>query len=1856
MLGALALPAMAVDGAGTSADPFVVGLGANECTREASYGTMYFSFTPEESAVYTIKGVTNTFSSVKCDGEPAPYVNDQKYYSDPNTFYMMLEGGKTYTFESAYLSTNTLKIYLYKDSTQGYNLGTDCENPIEFTETGKYYFIPATGDYSTPGTVYMKYTPEDTKRVVVYAKAAIYASSYNGTGFCYGFEACDDSTATLMGTGSSTDDGYPLKVGTVDADETLYMKYTAQDGILMQVMAYDIVPGASCDDAWEIDGDSIEIPAEAGTYWYKYTLDSSYDRAIVTVTSDADASMTVQSSCDQTYGFEDYDTVGARMKLSNGSFRIFKIVKETASAAAETLSVKVSGLEDFDASDTAPIIETGTTSTPDFGGQYYYKVKSPATGSYFLDVKCLDEDVTKAKFTVAAADAAYGQYQSGYTSVRYECQPDTEYLITVELPITVLGIDFEVEFVEVEAGQAVTNPREAKLGENELPGWTTVWYTYTATEDCWLTIKADATAAFRAYKADQTSYEVTAVGENEWKMQVVAGDSYFLNFYNVSADTTMTLANVEFAEGDSPSKPVIVEGDSYTFDAAGTVWVKYVADDDMFLTLSTTLAYDNTTISIYKGSPDAASESFPTSGSFWSGYTFGTYKTSLANGESIYLKVKLTSAPAADKDSISFESAPVGPGEAPSKAIEITLPALGETEDFTLNGLTATYSGTKAQNFYTFTTTDPIILTISAASGYPTYNVRSESQMSNTTDSNYLATSNRDSETGVTTLKVALPTPAKYYLVYNGDTTGADMTVSITAAAPGEGEAAETATLIAYTYGEAFDYDLTPFKSSESSLNKWYAIDLNEGSFIIKGAQNQSFRGTLYAEDDYTKAIGEYTMDYSDYSASYTAEIPAAGRYYYALQPSYSGTAVTVNISGTALDEAIQEVGTGTEDDPFVLHVGENGPFTGIRWDSLFFKYVAKEEGVFTVAGFPGSLSEISAPYALSVNYNPTSYTADIYVKEGDEVTWRMYCFNEEAFSLAASFSAQEWNSGTDCEDPIVVEKTDEPVDFLCSSTETPVYGKFVNNQDTEVRVYMYMAYSLYGSEEIAYAESACDPEAYTSVKSSWSMSDYGNYRVSLGTLEPGETVYVRLKFDNSQTFTFVTEEIVPGASCLDAWTLEEGDNVLPAAAGTYWYMYTATDKEVATVTSDAAATVDVQLTCTAIATSYDKVAVREVISAGSTRYFIVNKAEATAADETIKLEVSAPEDYDSADTAYEIEAGLTSTPAYAGIYYYMVKTGDDSTFIDVQTATEGVEGVAYKFYAASNPSTVLAQDTDSARVEAAAETEYVVSVQVPVNVYGVDFEISFAEVEEGSVKSKPFAAVLGENDMPAWPSVWYTYTAEKTSWLVIKSDVAATVAVEAASTGTAASVTELGENEWRFRAVAGTEYLINMKNVTVAGTMTLETVDFAPGEDSSNPIDLTGDEYVVEETGAVWLKYTADEDGMLTVKTDLTYAFYANSVWYYKGSVASGAINPGYEAIPGSRDYKFKDYSAEMTAGEAFYIYISVSNEASIGSTFTFSMKGIEPGTTVGTAIEIELPAMGEDKDVEIMDGTSTSQPGYYWFEVTEEELPMELVVSVPVGNTLFEIRNEEQIKNMANVNDFTAQSITKWSQDGAQTLLRAALSIPGKYYFIVKGTPDSDFLDVNFAVTEPSEGVLPQTAIWIYHETETDNFDYTMILNKFTENKMNKWYAIRLNPGTFHMESDDWFTGALYSEDDFTTPIAKTVQDRYMNETLDAVIEHEGVYYYCAQPTTMMNAEVVVNFSGTAILGTSGIRPVMIDGVEMSVNNGVFTFAGEGEAYVYDLDGRVIAVVPAGESVELVKGVYVVAAGKNATKIVVK
>lgn len=633
---------------------------------------------------------------------------------------------------------------------------------------------------------------------------------------------------------------------------------------------------------------------------------------------------------------------------------------------------------------------------------------------------------------------------------------------------------------------------------------------------------------------------------------------------------------------------------------------------------------------------------------------------------------------------------------------------------------------------------------------------------------------------------------------------------------------------------------------------------------------------------------------------------------------------------------------------------------------TVYFKYTVPAESgqLVTVGAASSSLSftmSEDGTYNTQIvgisSYTSTSVEMVFPVEAGQTVYLAVAGYNVTQFEFTMSAENAEIDGGATCDAPIAI--VDEARTFIPSHYDNSTYSSttYLSYACPEDGV-LEMLFSSY-VQSVSVSE-GCDGVATTVSISYGSGSSYtGKVQV-----EGGKNYILAIKTSSSSPMfaTFTLTHPTVGASCdMPFGGVDEG-NVLPAAAGTYWYSYTATQTgyvQLSSTSSLPGGSVSVYSSCGGYSTaSVDGCfLLRFSVYSGTTYLICIEKTEATASDETFDITCNAESAGDSFNNPIEIEIGTTTVPEYNGNYYYQVTVpGEGSKFLKVTTDA--------KFYSpttqvaimpAANQYSRLAVGTNDVKAEVTAGESYIICWTLDEDINGFGFTVSIEDIAQGEVASNPIQAVLGSNALAAGNDKYYTYTATQDGWLKVTPDDITTEVSFPVVSGTYVSyrTAVIDGFSTKTEIQAGESYLIMFSGMLMDGTFTLEEADYAAGESKETAIEVEGNTAVIPERAQTfWYRYTASQEGMLTISANIDYVMSSS---YKYPSVGVYRENDNYPTTIMQSSSEGTQFIGSFAAAENEVFYVEVTMvTAQSDKSLTFEIRDFEPGETSAYPIEL--------------------------------------------------------------------------------------------------------------------------------------------------------------------------------------------------------------------------------------------------------------------------------------------------------------
>lgn len=896
-LAAAALPAAAQ----TQDSPQVIKVGENTVTTQDAY----FTFTPTEDCMVRLEGCyVSSYASpgltATIDGETTKVGSAYSSFGD---IWMVFnaEAGVTYSFD--YTNWNTpYTINCTVTPREGSATGETCEDPLVFSAEGQALF-PFIYDPVTyaDDVAYAKYVCEKDGRLVITTTDS-FRNLYIGT-------SCDDITEYVSGDYATS--GYTYEVEGVEAGDVIYMKGSGTTSLIATVEVVEVVPGASCKDAITIvDGQAMEIPAAAGTYWYKATNPNAYWCALV-VSSDCKATAELSNGC--SYNGVKYDSLNFRSNpIDINSTRWLKIVKAEDTASPETFTAtfdKLLPIEDDQVGEPVTVGVAMTTPSKDATPGYYYSVTAPADKPMLLVIKSNADSELYTQYSPAIKVTELGGYQSlTYGNpgmlIKMQTTPGMTYLLTVQakndIPVT-----FTVDFEPLEEGSLSTYPIEMGLETAEVPAFSPVYYHFSPEVEAKVEVSCDIEGATITAQSGTEGWSGVSYytlplnsGENGLWFKAQVGTHYMFTVSKPegeeTATGTFTLAQAPFGPGESWTTAIEAsEGELILPDGPSEVWYKITAAQDGYLTMTDiTMNYNwENAIQAYPGVV-AGNPATPELGYNDNGSFYESLKVGVAKDQVVYLYFKNTLTQTAPSVVLGYENAEAG-----------TIPATAYELEYSEDMAPVAVSGKLGYNQFVW-------YSIELPEGM--VSITSPNQLNvtlykadNTNQGLTTGSWNSGKDYGVLGFGIEA---GKYYFTVSGTDSYSnpveeiEFSISVREPLPGE----TVATAIEIT--EPTEEEYVP---ALDGVYYWFKIEANPGELTILSEDNQSFYANLYDSAEANNIVeesgsfkNEETGDY--YCGIKNFNVTEANTYYFCVY--YSNNGATLTFSGSALAGAVAPV------------------------------------------------------------------------------------------------------------------------------------------------------------------------------------------------------------------------------------------------------------------------------------------------------------------------------------------------------------------------------------------------------------------------------------------------------------------------------------------------------------------------------------------------------------------------------------------------------------------------------------------------------------------------------------------------------------------------------------------------------------------------------------------------------------------------------------------------------------------------------------------------------------------------------------------------------------------------------------
>lgn len=546
--------------------------------------TGYWKFTPEDDCLATVAPLSSS-AGIPTVGTLAPdATGDSEQPIAAMTGANAGNNAAVYPFKAGttyYISSTNVNEVGFKLSVQhnaNISGGMEYDNPaiIAIGET-TYIGKPTAASYNY--SAYASYTATESAQLVL--SSSSYLTAYiNGNSY----------------TSSYENGKYELKVG-VNEGETYSMTFSLNQPIVLTASLEHPTPG-TLDMPFEMAEGENEVPADYGTYYYTFTptktgyLDiSSEDELIggdVTIYSNKyNISYNQPSAKSETGSFN----VRTEVTYAQGVTYYIVVNKPDGTDEVQHLTLK---MEDYKAGEqeSNPIVISelpATMTTEAAKGTYYYSVKVPANTTDMLHVAATGNVAEGTSLNIYPEGYSYsGTYGTNDLRLSVNNSYDCNYIIKWTTADD-NAVSFNVEFQTVQPGEIITDPIEAKAGENIIASDGDKYYAYTATRTGKLSVELNNPESTVTFPRGENSYdgEYTAIKNGiTYSLEAYQGTRYLIKIQNCKADDSFNITEDDFKQGELRDNAIAVEGNEFVVgDGQNNVWIKYTATKDCQVTV-----------------------------------------------------------------------------------------------------------------------------------------------------------------------------------------------------------------------------------------------------------------------------------------------------------------------------------------------------------------------------------------------------------------------------------------------------------------------------------------------------------------------------------------------------------------------------------------------------------------------------------------------------------------------------------------------------------------------------------------------------------------------------------------------------------------------------------------------------------------------------------------------------------------------------------------------------------------------------------------------------------------------------------------------------------------------------------------------------------------------------------------------------------------------------------------------------------------------------------------------------------------------------------------------------------------------
>ncbi|WP_295729859.1 hypothetical protein [uncultured Muribaculum sp.] len=450
-----------------------------------------------------------------------------------------------------------------------------------------------------------------------------------------------------------------------------------------------------------------------------------------------------------------------------------------------------------------------------------------------------------------------------------------------------------------------------------------------------------------------------------------------------------------------------------------------------------------------------------------------------------------------------------------------------------------------------------------------------------------------------------------------------------------------------------------------------------------------------------------------------------------------------------------------------------------------------------------------------------------------------------------------------------------------------------------------------------------------------------------------------------------------------------------------------------------------------------------------------------------------------------------------------------------------------------------------------------------------------------------------------------------------------------------------IGEPDIYCEVEASKEYIIQVTTVEndKRNTLNVSLLNLQQGDGASNPFDVNIGNNNLPDGDAKYYLYKATKSSWVIV-TPADMSINAPTVKRIKSELSTSEQN--VTILRHGDAYRFE--------AETGHSYLLRFTKVKAATSFDFSTPDYAQGESR------DNPFKAEGSSISIPE-----TPGVYWWSYKPErngKLHISTdfkydVVSSPTRENSVKLYSDESGNVLASL----AADLT------AETFNQATYNVDeGKKYLIqVSSVSEQVGKTVTLEITDLDPGETPAVAIPI--TSSSVPFEYSMEANPkgFTSAR---WYSIDLKEGDLSIYSKSSVSFYFYQEredNNYTTSTYKfyassfwdtSYTNRYYGMSGKAIPE-PGRYLIAAY---FMYSDISLTFEGSALKATTSGIEENVESTQKAYHIESNTIYANKSLSIYDLSGRLVTCVAAGECAVVPAGIYIVRSGDTVTKLLIK